>query len=328
MQHFKNIQDEIIARVNDAKKSLEIAVTWFTNYDIFEVIIKKLENPAFNISLIVLNDRINNKLEGLNFQEFINKGGRFYYSSTKNMVHHKFCIIDGKIVITGSYNWTYYAENRNWENIMITENSEIASAYFEEFEKVIQSHEQVTSISSAKKMDSGMDSDEYLATDCAFQAKKEEQQGNYSKVVKLYDEILRIDNERPEIQKARIAIVQKLNGEIFETCPFEIGIEFLSGYKKVIPAFTTLPVTKKITGIDPLGNSRTLKTTVFKNHRTLTILTIFSIHNLAPCPINTPKLEYIFTVAKNGKLTIDCIELNGRGKGKNRTVLIDLTKYQ
>lgn len=33
-------------------------------------------------------------------------------------MHHKFCIIDQKIVITGSYNWTKQARN-NEENITV-----------------------------------------------------------------------------------------------------------------------------------------------------------------------------------------------------------------
>ena len=123
MQLFTNIQDELIKRINQSTDNLKIAVTWFTNHDLFDAVIKKLANPEYKVTLIVLNDRINNKQEGVNFQRLIESNGSFYYSSVENMVHHKFCIIDDKIVITGSYNWTYYAENRNWENIVILESS-------------------------------------------------------------------------------------------------------------------------------------------------------------------------------------------------------------
>lgn len=51
-------------------------------------------------------------------------------------MHNKFCIIDNQIVITGSYNWTYYAENKNWENILITKNSAIINQYRVEFNKI------------------------------------------------------------------------------------------------------------------------------------------------------------------------------------------------
>ena len=98
MQLFKNIQDELIARIDMANQSLKIAVTWFTNHDLFNAILKKLNNPNFEVSLIVLNDKINNKREGVNFQHLINAKGNFYYSSVENMVHHKFCIIDDSLL--------------------------------------------------------------------------------------------------------------------------------------------------------------------------------------------------------------------------------------
>ena len=53
------------------------------------------------------------------FQKFIDIGGHFYFSDTRNPMHNKFCVIDNKVLINGSYNWTYYAEDRNRENILI-----------------------------------------------------------------------------------------------------------------------------------------------------------------------------------------------------------------
>ena len=146
MQFFNNlkeriIQEKLISLIEKSTKSLKIAVTWFTNHDLFEAIIKKLNIPDFQLDLIVLNDRINNKIEGVDFQSLINNGGNFYYSNIERMVHHKFCIIDDKIVATGSYNWTYYAERRNWENILIIEESEIVKGYIEEFDNVKLHHE-------------------------------------------------------------------------------------------------------------------------------------------------------------------------------------------
>merc|ERR1712080_670005 len=35
-------------------------------------------------------------------------------------MHHKFCVMDGKMVMTGSFNWTRSAAHKNYENILIT----------------------------------------------------------------------------------------------------------------------------------------------------------------------------------------------------------------
>lgn len=326
MQLFKNIQDELITRINEAKDSLKIAVTWFTNHDLFDAVVKKLDNPDFKVSLIVLNDRINNKKEGVNFQELIDNKGSFYYSSTNNMVHHKFCIIDDKTVITGSYNWTYYAENRNWENIVILDDSSIVKAYLEEFEKVILNHEPVENILSKQKFDLGINSNEYLTTDYTFQAKKEEQRGNDLAAAKIYTEILRINNKQPEIQKARTAVVQKINSQRFETCPFEIGILFRNGYAMAIPAFAPLPITVKKNGNTPVSNATSLQITIQKYDYLHQNILQFTLDNIKVAPADTPKVEHTMTVDQSGILTVHCVELNGYGRTK--IMRVDLKTFQ
>ncbi len=326
MQLFTNIQEELIKRIYEAKDSLKIAVTWLTNHDLFDAIIKKLDDPNFKVSLIVLNDRINNKREGVNFQNLINKKGKFYYSGVDNMVHHKFCIVDDKTLITGSYNWTYYAENRNWENIIIIDNADIVKGYIEEFEKVIQNHEQVESILSSQKMDNGINSIEYLKTDYKFQAKKEEEQGNDITVAKIYTEILRLNNKQPEIQKARTAIVQKINSQRFETCPFEIGIHFKNGYSMIIPAFTPLPITVNKKGNTPVSNATSLQITIQKYDFIYQNILQFTIDNLKIAPADTPKIEHTITIDQSGNMTVHCLELNGYGRTK--TMRVNLKNFQ
>ena len=53
----------------------------------------------------------------------------------KNM-HHKVFIIDNITVITGSFNPSLNAENRNDENILIIHDKDIAKRYIEEFQRL------------------------------------------------------------------------------------------------------------------------------------------------------------------------------------------------
>jgi phosphatidylserine/phosphatidylglycerophosphate/cardiolipin synthase-like enzyme len=49
-------------------------------------------------------------------------------------MHHKAMIIDGRIVVTGSYNWAWPAEENNYENVLVIEDSEVAAMYEMEFQ--------------------------------------------------------------------------------------------------------------------------------------------------------------------------------------------------
>jgi phosphatidylserine/phosphatidylglycerophosphate/cardiolipin synthase-like enzyme len=44
-------------------------------------------------------------------------------------------VIDGRRVLTGSYNWTQKAET-NWENLLIIDCPELAKSYEAEWEKI------------------------------------------------------------------------------------------------------------------------------------------------------------------------------------------------
>lgn len=102
---------------------------WFTNHELFSNLCNKLET-GLTVELIVHNDFINNGEAGLNFQKFIDLGGNLFFSNSDNPMHNKFCVIDEKILINGSYNWTYFAENKNSENILIVKNEQQTTSAF------------------------------------------------------------------------------------------------------------------------------------------------------------------------------------------------------
>lgn len=131
--YFKNIRSELISSLLTAEKEIRIAVAWFTSQELFEVLINKLKNNV-RVSLIIIDDYINNGEFGLDFQKFIDVGGELFYGKEENPMHHKFCIIDENILFTGSYNWTYYAENKNLENVVkFEQNKNLISAFIIEF---------------------------------------------------------------------------------------------------------------------------------------------------------------------------------------------------
>lgn len=134
--YFEGIKDKIIENISTARKSLKIAMAWFTNYDIFEKLLELRERNII-IDLIIINDLINNGGYCLNFNDLIAKGGNIYLSEFPSMMHHKFCIIDDEILLNGSYNWTYYAETINEENVLIIKDKSIISSFSNEFERLV-----------------------------------------------------------------------------------------------------------------------------------------------------------------------------------------------
>ena len=92
--YFKDIRQQILSEIEKSQVSIHIAVAWFTNNELFEAICTKAKQGIM-VELIIVNDYINNRYDGLKFEQLIVNGGNFYFSKIDEPIHHKFCIIDG-----------------------------------------------------------------------------------------------------------------------------------------------------------------------------------------------------------------------------------------
>lgn len=124
IRHYsRNIQNEILKELFNANKSIRIAVAWFTNDILFQPLLLKSKLGVF-VELVTNHDEINiSDTNKVSFNKSIEAGGVIHWNKTNHLMHDKFCIIDDKIVITGSYNWTNKAEN-NDESISFSYNEE------------------------------------------------------------------------------------------------------------------------------------------------------------------------------------------------------------
>lgn len=151
---FKNIRSEILNMLGKAEKDVLIAMAWFTSRELLDAIIK-CQKRGISVKVILLDDIINHCDFGADFNLFIaEQGSEFYlYPPSKKFMHHKFCVIDDKILITGSYNWTNYADSRNLENVVITDDSILIQKYttcFNEMKKDLQQAKTFEIVSQAQ----------------------------------------------------------------------------------------------------------------------------------------------------------------------------------
>ena len=135
--YFDNIKAHILCELNKSKTSIQIAVAWFTDYELFKILFDKAKQGVA-VELILMNDEINN-ICGIVFSELHKVGGKVWMISNNNesntLMHNKFCVIDNLVVINGSYNWTNKAQ-RNHESITVIEDEDLAIQFSEEFKHI------------------------------------------------------------------------------------------------------------------------------------------------------------------------------------------------
>jgi phosphatidylserine/phosphatidylglycerophosphate/cardiolipin synthase-like enzyme len=135
--HFSEIQINISEEIKKAKYNIFVAVAWITDKSLWSLLEQKAEAGVV-VQVVLVPDDIN-KNNKTDFNGFIESGGQLFWDDH----HHKFCVIDVKTVITGSYNWTYMANNRGKrENIIvIKQNPEIAEQFSDEFKILLKQSE-------------------------------------------------------------------------------------------------------------------------------------------------------------------------------------------
>lgn len=138
--HFSNIHKVIIGHLEQAQSEIVGAIAWFTDRDIFEVLCCKAR-AGIKVSIALIGDEINQGPGGLNFQRLSNFGGKVIFlppgSRDEPTMHHKFCVIDGSTVITGSYNWSHKARSNDENITVVSDSTDFAGKYLDTFESLL-----------------------------------------------------------------------------------------------------------------------------------------------------------------------------------------------
>ncbi|WP_310007417.1 phospholipase D-like domain-containing protein [Flavobacterium granuli] len=128
------IKQRIISEISIAKQCIYVAMAWFTDRDIAMAIIDA-KNRNLTIDIILSsnaqNETVKLMLKGADISVHA-----FDTGDTRGIMHHKFCLIDNKISINGSYNYSLNASNNNVENIQISDDIAIYSQFLSEFERL------------------------------------------------------------------------------------------------------------------------------------------------------------------------------------------------
>jgi phosphatidylserine/phosphatidylglycerophosphate/cardiolipin synthase-like enzyme len=125
-----NPQKEIIKNINQAEAFINIAMYIFTDREIALPLIKARERGV-KVRLYLDKDQVDYQYSQSRF--LVQNGIKIRISTNNYIMHNKFAIIDNRILLTGSYNWTFSANHRNDENLMVIDDPEIIEIFQNQF---------------------------------------------------------------------------------------------------------------------------------------------------------------------------------------------------
>ena len=124
-------ENRIINLVRKAEKSVKVAIFSFTHEGLGDELVK---SDIKGLDVKVLVERRQRNVQKSQYTRLKDFGIDIKVDSNKNNMHHKFVIIDDKIVVFGSPNFSFSGFGRNDENFLIIFNEELALRFVREFE--------------------------------------------------------------------------------------------------------------------------------------------------------------------------------------------------
>ncbi|HET9909985.1 MAG TPA: phospholipase D-like domain-containing protein [Anaerolineales bacterium] len=127
------LEQAIIPLVKSAKQSVRFMAFSFTDFPLAEALI---ERSRSGVDVSGVFERLGSDTEASELKTLICADVPARRDGNPSFLHHKVIVIDERIVVTGSMNYSTNAEESNDENVLIIDNAEIARLYTQEFERV------------------------------------------------------------------------------------------------------------------------------------------------------------------------------------------------
>ena len=148
---FPNPSNEqrVVNMFRTCKKSLDLAIFTFTRDSIAQAVLEAYQR---GVKVRCIGDDGNSKVKGSDVRLLASIG--IPCKTDNNLrfhMHNKMAILDNSVVITGSFNWTSQAINKNQDNILFIEDKNIAQQYTDYYNKMWESFDTIITQEEAKK---------------------------------------------------------------------------------------------------------------------------------------------------------------------------------
>ncbi|HLE14534.1 MAG TPA: phospholipase D-like domain-containing protein [Anaerolineales bacterium] len=130
------VADQIARLVRGAEENISFLAFSFTSDEIAAALLERLDQGVSVAGVFDASQYEQNT--GTEFDRLLQAGAEVRLDGNPGSMHHKVIVIDDRIVITGSYNFSRNAEERNDENTLVIHDPDIARLYLEEFRRVFE----------------------------------------------------------------------------------------------------------------------------------------------------------------------------------------------
>jgi phosphatidylserine/phosphatidylglycerophosphate/cardiolipin synthase-like enzyme len=130
---YDNVETVVVNRFNGAEEYVKCSLYGITNKKITETLIKKMSE---GVSVMLCLDKIQSSGSSSKHKELEDAGADIVIKKSSVLEHNKFCVIDGKTVIMGSWNYSANAQKQDNSMVEITACGNIIGKFEDAFERI------------------------------------------------------------------------------------------------------------------------------------------------------------------------------------------------
>ncbi len=123
--------ETIAAAIDACRRQLDVAVFTITDDRLSRALVDAHDR---GVRLRVLTDDDKSHDRGSDIARLMRAGVTVHTDASPYHFHHKFAVLDERLVITGSYNWTRGADRNNRENFLLSEEPALIRRYQQAFD--------------------------------------------------------------------------------------------------------------------------------------------------------------------------------------------------
>lgn len=127
------LENAIVPIVNSATKSIRFLTFSFTDYPLADTMSQRFKA---GVDVQGVFETFGSETEAAELRTLMCRSVPVMQDGNPGFLHHKVIVVDERIVITGSMNFSTNAEESNDENVIIIDNADIARLYLQEFDRV------------------------------------------------------------------------------------------------------------------------------------------------------------------------------------------------
>lgn len=131
----ENLKEGILKEMESTTSALDLAIHEITSLDMAQALVKAKQRGV-KVRVIADSKQANMKTSKITY--LIQQGipVKVLGGKEKGVMNHRFAILDGKRVLTGSFDWSEASLKWHYENMLILHESEGVAAYQKEFDRL------------------------------------------------------------------------------------------------------------------------------------------------------------------------------------------------